>query len=225
MIVWAMTHGGKCRIEEDNLGTVSGRDALVIVCQERAGDSDKALSVLAEMEAVGFGPNASSYIGLITALGKIGFLRKGFFRLADKVLVAIDELGIGRNRETYGILLDYYVHAGHLEDTWSIIGEMRREGFKLNSFVYSKVIGLSRDNEMRKKAMGIHGRFQDAEDSVNALKLEVIQLSVSIFCVLANAYAQQVPVIYNEMESAGFTLDRNAREMLQTSLMILQQRH
>lgn len=35
----------------------------------------------------------------------------------------------------------------------------------------------------------------------------------------------QVPEIYKEMESAGFTPDRKAREMMQNVLLVLQQRH
>ncbi|CAL5408064.1 unnamed protein product [Camellia sinensis] len=157
-----------------------------LICELcRVGDADEAMALLAQMEALGFRPNAVSYTFLITALGNVGrtleadaifqdmirlgfkpgrkvynvllrgFLKKGLLRLADKVLVAIDDLGIRRNQETYEILLDYYVHAGRLPDTWSVIGEMKQEGLQLNSFVYSKVIGLYRDNGMWKKAMGI----------------------------------------------------------------------
>lgn len=67
----------------------------------------------------------------------------------------MDNLGIRRNQETYEVLLDYYVNAGQLEDTWAIINEMRHKRFQLSSFVYSKVIGLYRDKGMWKKAMGI----------------------------------------------------------------------
>ena len=39
---------------------------------------------------------------------------------------------------------------------------------------------------------GQYGRFQDAEECINALKSEGVQLSAGMFCLLANAYAQQV---------------------------------
>jgi hypothetical protein len=39
---------------------------------------------------------------------------------------------------------------------------------------------------------GQYGRFDDAEVCISALKSEGVQPSASIFCVLANAYAQQV---------------------------------
>ncbi|KAH0721750.1 hypothetical protein KY290_006167 [Solanum tuberosum] len=424
------------------------------------GDVDKAMRLLSEMEALGFHPSFVSYSSLIAALGSVGrtseadaifqemlcssrkprikvfnillrsFLRKGLLRLADKVLMLLDDLAVDRNQETYEILLEYYVSAGRLEDTWLIVAKMRRESYPLNSFVYSKIIELYRDNGMWKKALGIveeiremglrldkrifnsiidtfgkygelgealemfdkmrqegikpdfrtwnslirwhckyghldtaielfnemqdqglypdpkifiiiithlveqgrwavidtilenmqgrghhksgaiyavlvdiygqHRRFEDAEYCLNSLKLEGLQLSPSIFCVLAHAYAQQglceqtvkvlqimeaegmepnlimlnmlinafgnagrhmeaqsiylhikemgitpdvitystlmkafmrakkfdqVPKIYSEMESTGCTPDRKAREMLQSALMILEQRH
>ena len=67
----------------------------------------------------------------------------------------MDDLGIWRSKETYQIFLDYYVGAGRLEDTWSTINEMKQKGFPLNSFMYSKVVGIYRDNGMWKKAIEV----------------------------------------------------------------------
>ena len=39
---------------------------------------------------------------------------------------------------------------------------------------------------------GQYGTFQNAEECIQALKSEGLVVSPSIFCVLANAYAQQV---------------------------------
>ena len=39
---------------------------------------------------------------------------------------------------------------------------------------------------------GQYGRFQDAENCISALKSEGLLPSAGMFCVLANAYAQQV---------------------------------
>ena len=39
---------------------------------------------------------------------------------------------------------------------------------------------------------GQYGQFEDAEDCISALKSEGLLPSASMFCVLANAYAQQV---------------------------------
>ena len=39
---------------------------------------------------------------------------------------------------------------------------------------------------------GQYGKFQNAGECVQALKSEGVLVSPSIFCVLANAYAQQV---------------------------------
>ena len=51
--------------------------------------------------------------------------------------------------------MDYYVNAGRLEGAWSVVNEMRPKGLSLSSFVFGKVFGLYRDNEMWKKAMDI----------------------------------------------------------------------
>ena len=40
-----------------------------------------------------------------------------------------------------------------------------------------------------------------------------------------NSCVGQVPEIYKEMEYAGCTPDRNAREMLEVAVMALEQRH
>jgi pentatricopeptide repeat protein len=80
---------------------------------------------------------------------------------ANKVVTAIEDLGIEKNRETFEILVSYYTNAGRLEDTWSIINKMRRQGFKPNSYVYSKIIELYRDNGMWKKAVEILREIKD----------------------------------------------------------------
>ncbi|KAF1001487.1 hypothetical protein AG4045_002500 [Apium graveolens] len=157
-------------------------DDICTFCRE--GDVDDAMNVLSEMEALGFRPNYITYSCLVAALASHGrtceaeaifqemlqngfkprlklcnlllrsFLRKGLLGLAYRLLLAMDDFNLKKNRETYEILLDYYVSAGRLEDTWSVIAMMKREGFQLDSFVCSKVIGLYRDNGMWKKALG-----------------------------------------------------------------------
>lgn len=151
----------------------------------RVGDIDEAMVLLSQMEAKGLIPSPLSYSYLVESLGTLGrnleaellfvemlslgikpqlrlfntllrgFLRKGQLGLASRLLAVMDDYRIPRNRESYEILLDYHVNAGRLEDTWSIINEMRHLGFQLNSFVYSRVIGIYRDNGMWKKAMGV----------------------------------------------------------------------
>ncbi|XP_022140899.1 pentatricopeptide repeat-containing protein At5g42310, mitochondrial-like isoform X2 [Momordica charantia] len=151
----------------------------------KVGNVDAAMSVLAHMEAVGLRSSVASYAYVIEALGNVGrtleadiifqemislgckprasvcnallrgFLRKGLLDLASGVLVLMSDLDIQRNQETYELLLDYHSNAGRLEDTWSIINEMKLKGFQLNSFVYSKVIVIYQNNGMWKKAVGI----------------------------------------------------------------------
>ncbi|KAG7014862.1 Pentatricopeptide repeat-containing protein, mitochondrial, partial [Cucurbita argyrosperma subsp. argyrosperma] len=145
----------------------------------KVGNVDAAMSLLSHMEAVGLHASVASYTYLIEAHGNVGrtleadilfqemisfgrtprttvcnallrgFLRKGLLDLASDALVLMSDLDIQKNQETYEILLDYHANAGRLEDTWSIINEMKRKGFELNSFVYSK------NNGMWKKAVGI----------------------------------------------------------------------
>ena len=146
---------------------------------------DKAISLLAKLYTLGFHPSFVSYAYLIEALGSVGrtleadclfqemrgfglkprtklynvllrgCLKKGLLGVSMRVLAVMDGPGIPRNRETYEILLDYYVSAGRMEDTWSVINEMKRRQFRLSSFVCGKVIGLYQDNGMWKKAMDV----------------------------------------------------------------------
>ena len=179
-IVSSRWHG--C-IDEEELSSESCNRLICDYC--KVGNVDSAMSLLAHMESVGLHATMASYTYLIEALGNVGrtleadiifqemisfgckprtivcnallrgFLRKGLLDLASGVLVLMSDLDIKKNQETYEILLDYHVNAGRLEDTWSIINEMKRKGFELNSFVYSKVIVIYQNNGMWKKAVGI----------------------------------------------------------------------
>lgn len=170
-------------IDEEELSSESCNRLIRDYC--KVGDVDSAMSLLAHMESVGLHATMTSYTYLIEALGNVGrtleadiifqemisfgckprtvvcnallrgFLRKGLLDLASGVFVLMSDLDIKKNQETYEILLDYHVNAGRLEDTWSIINEMKRKGFELNSFVYSKVIVIYQNNGMWKKAVGI----------------------------------------------------------------------
>ncbi|KAH6760008.1 Tetratricopeptide repeat superfamily protein [Perilla frutescens var. hirtella] len=82
-------------------------------------------------------------------------LRKGLLELSDKVLRVVDDMELERNRKTFEILIDYYVNAGRLNDTWLVLAEKKRKGYDPNSYVYSKIIEIYRDNGMWKKAMGV----------------------------------------------------------------------
>ncbi|KAL6509198.1 hypothetical protein OROGR_022508 [Orobanche gracilis] len=145
-------------------------EMLCELCEEV--EIDNAMALLAQMEAWGCRPNSVSYSCLITGQGDVGrtleaeaifqemvmagcrpkirllnymlrsCLRKGLLDLCDKVLIAIDELGLERNRKTFEILIDYYVSAGRLNDTWLVIAEMKRKGYSPNSYVYSKIIEI-----------------------------------------------------------------------------------
>ncbi|RVW41763.1 putative pentatricopeptide repeat-containing protein [Vitis vinifera] len=123
----------------------------------RVGDVDKAMKLLAQMEALGFSLSLGSYTTVIEALGSVGrtWKLRPFFMEMVHLGLKPDLRELGGNRATYEALVDYYGHAGRLNDVWAVIGEMSREGFGPDSFVYSKVIGVYRDNGMWKKAMEI----------------------------------------------------------------------
>ncbi|KAH6797072.1 hypothetical protein C2S52_021626 [Perilla frutescens var. hirtella] len=86
-------------------------------------------------------------------------LRKGLLELCDKVLRAVDDMGLERNRKMFEILIDYYVNAGRLNDMWLVLAEKKIKGYDPNSYVYSKIIEIYRDNGMWKKAMGMDRRI------------------------------------------------------------------
>ncbi|KAG6438378.1 hypothetical protein SASPL_103319 [Salvia splendens] len=117
-------------------------DMLCEMCEE--GEVDDAMALLSQMEALGYRPNSASYSCLIASLGDVGrtleedvifqemvisggrpkigllnlmlrsCLMKGLLDLSDKVLRAIDEMGLERNRRTFEVLIEYYVSAGRL---------------------------------------------------------------------------------------------------------------
>lgn len=136
----------ECQNGPGNGKELSGELYNHIICACcKVGDIDKAMALLAQMEALGFRPNLISYIHLIEALGSIGrtseaeavfqemicsgfkprvkmynvllrvFLKKGLLRVAVKILEVMGDLGIHKNQETYEVLVDYYVNAGRLE--------------------------------------------------------------------------------------------------------------
>ncbi|KAH6777469.1 hypothetical protein C2S52_007071 [Perilla frutescens var. hirtella] len=86
-------------------------------------------------------------------------LRKGLLEMCDKVLTAVDDMGLERNRKMFEILIDYYVNVGRLNDTWLVLAEKKIKGYDPNSYVYSKIIEIYRDNWMWKKAMGMDRRI------------------------------------------------------------------
>ena len=50
------------------------------------------------------------------------------------------------------LLLGAYARVGRLEDSWWVLGEMRRWGIRLDTAGYSMLVRLYRDNGMWKKA-------------------------------------------------------------------------
>lgn len=123
----------------------------------RVGRTLEAEMLFQEMIYSGFKPRLNLFNVMLR-----GFLKKGLLGLAIGLLREMDDLGgIRPNQETYEMFLDYFVNAGRLEDTWATINEMKQNGFELRSFVYSKVVGLYRDNGMWKKAIGVVEEIRD----------------------------------------------------------------
>lgn len=59
---------------------------------------------------------------------------------------------------------------------------MKYRGLQRSGIIYAVLVDI----------YGQYGKFQDAEECLAALKSEGVQPSASMFCALANAYAQQV---------------------------------
>ncbi|RVW41768.1 putative pentatricopeptide repeat-containing protein [Vitis vinifera] len=122
----------------------------------RVGDVDKAMKLLAQMEALGFSLSLGSYTTVIEALGSVGRTLE-----AEAIFMEMVHLGLKPDLRELGgteqLMRPLLIigRAGRLNDVWAVIGEMSREGFGPDSFVYSKVIGVYRDNGMWKKAMEI----------------------------------------------------------------------
>jgi pentatricopeptide repeat protein len=71
---------------------------------------------------------------------------------------------------------------GKWDELKRLFDKMRNRGFKDSGAVYAVLVDI----------YGQYGLFRDARECVAALKAEKLQLTPSIFCVLANAYAQRV---------------------------------
>lgn len=97
---------------------------------------------------------------------------------------------------------------------------METEGIEPNLIMLNMLIN----------AFGIAGRHLEALSVYHHIKDTGISPDVVTYSTLMKACIRarkfdKVPEIYEEMESAGCTPDRKAREMLQTALLVLQQRH
>ncbi|CAN4109252.1 unnamed protein product [Withania somnifera] len=160
-----------------------------------------------ESISLGFHPSFVSYSCLISAIGSVGrtleadaifqemlcsflkprikvfntllrsFLRKGLLQLADKVLMLLEDLAIERNQETYEILLEYYVNAGRLEDTWLIVGKMSGESYPLNSIVYTlgileeiREMGLRLDKRLFNSIIDTFGKYGELGEALEVFE-------------------------------------------------------
>ncbi|KAL4583104.1 hypothetical protein LXL04_007668 [Taraxacum kok-saghyz] len=198
----------------------------------KAGNIDRAMVYLSQMEALGFRLSYASYTCLLTTLVSVGrtleveaiyqemvisgfqprlevynlllkgFLRKGLLTLADKVVESMNDMGVWKNRETYEILLGYYVSAGRLKDTWEVVAKMRKDGFEPNSFVYSMIIKLYRDNGMWKKAINLIAEVREYGISVDR----------NIFNTIIDTFGKAGELrdalqVFDKMQQEGITPD------------------
>ncbi|KAL7180746.1 hypothetical protein ACSBR1_039748 [Camellia fascicularis] len=109
-------------------------------------------------------------------------------------------MGVPLDKRIYNSIIDTFGKYGELGEALEVFEKMQQEGIKpdittwnsLNKW-HCKFGDVANALELFAKMLEQwYGRFLDAEECINALKLEGIQLSASVFSVLANAYAQRV---------------------------------
>jgi hypothetical protein len=71
---------------------------------------------------------------------------------------------------------------GKWDEIKKLFDGMNNRGFKESGAVYAILVDI----------YGQYGHFRDAQDCIAALRAENTQLLPRVFCVIANAYAQQV---------------------------------
>ncbi|CAA0405753.1 unnamed protein product [Arabidopsis thaliana] len=99
------------------------------------------MSLLAEIHSLGSRPDPLSYVSFIETLAS---LRRTLE--ADALFHEVVRFMI------YG---SYSVRLYNALVSWRVVNEMKKRKFRLNSFVYGKIIRIYRDNGMWKKALGI----------------------------------------------------------------------
>ncbi|XWS58789.1 hypothetical protein CRYUN_Cryun08bG0063800 [Craigia yunnanensis] len=109
---------------------------------------------------------------------------------------------------------------GFCEQTNKVLQLMEAEGIEPNIVMLNVLIN----------AFGIAGRHEEALSIYQHIRESGISPHVVTYSTLMKAFIRakkfdKVPEIYKEMESYGCTPDRKARQMLQTALMVLEQRH
>ncbi|KAF1001486.1 hypothetical protein AG4045_002499, partial [Apium graveolens] len=90
--------------------------------------------------------------------------------------------GISPDITTWNSLIQWHCKHGELSIALELLAKMQQQGLYPDVKIFVTIIS---------RLGSRYGRFQDAEESINALKSEGVQLSANLFCVLANAYAQQ----------------------------------
>ncbi|RVW41769.1 putative pentatricopeptide repeat-containing protein [Vitis vinifera] len=161
--------------------------------------------------------------------------------------------GHQRSGAIYAILVDIYGQYGRFQGPEECISALKigRDTKKLlKDFDHWKRLVTFRCKEYDLPLNAeIYSPDDHVADSLSTHEVKVLQLmetegiepNLIMLNMLINAFGiagrhlealsvyhhikDTVPEIYEEMESAGCTPDRKAREMLQTALLVLQQRH
>ncbi|AED94067.1 Tetratricopeptide repeat (TPR)-like superfamily protein [Arabidopsis thaliana] len=107
------------------------------------------MSLLAEIHSLGSRPDPLSYVSFIETLAS---LRRTLE--ADALFHEVVRFMIygSYSVRLYNALVSRYLRK---EVSWRVVNEMKKRKFRLNSFVYGKIIRIYRDNGMWKKALGI----------------------------------------------------------------------
>ncbi|CBI26569.3 unnamed protein product, partial [Vitis vinifera] len=203
----------------------------------KCGELSEALEVFEKMQEEGVKPDIMTWNSLIQWHCKAGDVGKaldgaiyailvdiygqyGRFQGPEECISALKSEGIQPSASMFCVLANAYAQQGLCEQTVKVLQLMETEGIEPNLIMLNMLIN----------AFGIAGRHLEALSVYHHIKDTGISPDVVTYSTLMKACIRarkfdKVPEIYEEMESAGCTPDRKAREMLQTALLVLQQRH
>lgn len=171
----------------------------------------KAIGVLEEVMDRGVSLDRHFYNSIIDTFGKYGELGE-----ALELFKKMQNEGVRPDIVTWNSLIKWHCKAGDLTKALNLFTDMQEQGLYPDPKIFITIISClgeqgkwdtikktfesMRYRENKYGAVyavlvdiyGQYGKFQNVEECIQALKSEGLIVTPSIFCVLANAYAQQV---------------------------------
>ncbi|XP_057543614.1 putative pentatricopeptide repeat-containing protein At3g01580 [Amaranthus tricolor] len=135
------------------------------------GNGNDAISLLWRMEDMGFSPNESTFVSVLSACSHAGMIDEGlqiFYHMAKR-------RGIVPNLQHYGCLVDLLGRSGRLDDANSVIARMP---FQPNSEVYGALLSACR----------VYGNSKVGDEIYQKL-LKIDITGVGHLCSLSNLYS------------------------------------